>query len=81
VHTVQGCVKADWVVPAIEGYASSVPPLGNRQLPTQGLIVVPEDEPNLRRYLMGELFPRLRYAPSTALNDSNPVGVPLHLHI
>ena len=35
VRTAQGGVRADWVVPAIEGYAASLPPLGRHQLPAQ----------------------------------------------
>lgn len=118
VRTAQGRVTADWVVPAIEGYAATLPPLGNHQLPVQSLIVATEplpadvwagiglergqafsefsrqvtygqrslddrlifgarggyrfggrlrsdfsltwDELDLRRYLMGEIFPQLR---------------------
>jgi glycine/D-amino acid oxidase-like deaminating enzyme len=118
VRTAQGSVRADWVVPAIEGYAASLPPLGRHQLPVQSLMVateplpaevwagiglqrgqafsefsrqvtygqrsrddrlvfgarggyrfggrlrrdfnLTEDERDLRRYLLGELFPQLR---------------------
>ena len=118
VRTEHGSVRADWVVPAVEGYAAELPPLGNNQLPVQSLIVATEplpadiwaeiglergqafsensrqvtygqrssddrlifgarggyrfggrlrsdfnltqDERDLRRYLMGELFPQLR---------------------
>jgi glycine/D-amino acid oxidase-like deaminating enzyme len=42
VRTAQGSVKADWVVPAVEGYAASLPPLGKHQLPVQSLIVATE---------------------------------------
>ncbi|MDH1866322.1 FAD-binding oxidoreductase [Pseudomonas chengduensis] len=45
VRTAQGLVTADWVVPAIEGYAASLPPLGNHQLPVQSLIVATEPLP------------------------------------
>lgn len=118
VRTASGSVQADWVVPAVEGYAASLPPLGRHQLPVQSLIVateplsapvwaeiglargqafseasrqvtygqrsaddrlvfgarggyrfggrlrsdfnLTEDERELRRYLLGELFPQLR---------------------
>ncbi|XLX38442.1 NAD(P)/FAD-dependent oxidoreductase [Ectopseudomonas mendocina] len=45
VRTAHGLVTADWVVPAIEGYAASLPPLGNHQLPVQSLIVATEPLP------------------------------------
>ncbi|WP_417702469.1 NAD(P)/FAD-dependent oxidoreductase [Pseudomonas sp.] len=45
VRTAHGRVTADWVVPAIEGYAASLPPLGNHQLPVQSLIVATEPLP------------------------------------
>lgn len=45
VRTAQGRVTADWVVPAIEGYAATLPPLGNHQLPVQSLIVATEPLP------------------------------------
>jgi len=45
LRTEQGRVAADWVVPAIEGYAASLPPLGNHQLPVQSLIVATEPLP------------------------------------
>lgn len=45
IRTEQGRVTADWVVPAIEGYAASLPPLGNHQLPVQSLIVATEALP------------------------------------
>ncbi|WP_152225602.1 FAD-binding oxidoreductase [Pseudomonas sp. SCB32] len=118
LRTDQGELKAHWVVPAIEGYAADLPPLGNYQLPVQSLLVATEplpesvwaeigleqgqafsefsrqvtygqrtadnrlafgarggyrfggklrtdfsltdDEVGLRRYLFGELFPRLK---------------------
>lgn len=118
VRTERGSVRADWIVPAVEGYAASLPPLGRHQLPVQSLIVateplprdvweeigldrgqafselsrqvtygqrsaddrlvfgarggyrfggrlrsdfnLSEDERELRRYLLGELFPQLR---------------------
>lgn len=42
VRTEHGSVHADWVVPAVEGYAASLPPLGQYQLPVQSLIVATE---------------------------------------
>lgn len=45
LQTRQGRVIADWVVPAIEGYAATLPPLGNHQLPVQSLIVATEPLP------------------------------------
>lgn len=42
VRTAEGCVRADWVVPAVEGYASTLPPLGRYQLPVQSLLVATE---------------------------------------
>lgn len=42
LSTAQGSVKADWLVPAVEGYAGSLPPLGRYQLPVQSLIVATE---------------------------------------
>ncbi len=45
VRTAQGSVRADWVVPAIEGYAAGLPPLGRHQLPVQSLIIATEPLP------------------------------------
>lgn len=42
VSTEHGEVRADWVVPAVEGYAASLPPLGRYQLPVQSLLVATE---------------------------------------
>ncbi|MDH4652485.1 FAD-binding oxidoreductase [Pseudomonas sp. JS3066] len=42
VRTAQGELKAHWVVPAIEGYAASLPPLGKYQLPVQSLLIATE---------------------------------------
>ena len=42
VRTASGSVRADWIVPAVEGYAASLPPLGNHQLPVQSLLVATE---------------------------------------
>jgi glycine/D-amino acid oxidase-like deaminating enzyme len=45
VRTAQATVKARWVVPAIEGFAGSLAPLGRYQLPVQSLIVATEPLP------------------------------------
>ncbi|MGC1332295.1 NAD(P)/FAD-dependent oxidoreductase [Pseudomonas sp.] len=45
VTTERGSVQADWVVPAVEGYAASLPPLGRHQLPVQSLMVATEPLP------------------------------------
>lgn len=45
ITTLQGEVKAHWVVPAIEGYAAALPPLGRYQLPVQSLLVASEPLP------------------------------------
>lgn len=42
VRTAGGSVRADWIVPAVEGYAASLPPLGKHQLPVQSLLVATE---------------------------------------
>lgn len=42
IRTAQGRVKADWVIPAVEGYAGAMPPLGDYQLPVQSLIISTE---------------------------------------
>ncbi|MBT8768123.1 NAD(P)/FAD-dependent oxidoreductase [Metapseudomonas boanensis] len=42
VRTAQGQLKAQWVVPAVEGYAASLPPLGRYQLPVQSLLIATE---------------------------------------
>ncbi len=42
VRTGQGELKAHWVVPAVEGYAASLPPLGKYQLPVQSLLIATE---------------------------------------
>lgn len=42
LHTAQGSVRAAWVVPAVEGYAPNLPPLGRYQLPVQSLMVATE---------------------------------------
>ncbi len=45
LRTAQGRVRADWVVPAVEGYAAALPPLGDYQLPVQSLLIATEPLP------------------------------------
>ncbi|TFY87426.1 FAD-dependent oxidoreductase [Pseudomonas kairouanensis] len=45
VRTPKANVRAAWVVPAVEGYANTLPPLGRYQLPVQSLIVATEPLP------------------------------------
>ena len=45
IRTAKASVRAAWVVPAVEGYASTLPPLGRYQLPVQSLIVATEPLP------------------------------------
>ncbi|MDO9320783.1 MAG: FAD-dependent oxidoreductase, partial [Pseudomonas sp.] len=45
LRCAQGEVRADWIVPAVEGYAGSLPPLGRYQLPVQSLLVATEPLP------------------------------------
>ncbi|NWK77675.1 FAD-binding oxidoreductase [Aquitalea sp. LB_tupeE] len=42
LHTAQGRVQARWLVPAVEGYAATLPPFGQYQLPVQSLIIATE---------------------------------------
>lgn len=45
VRTAQAQVRCQWVVPAVEGYAVDLPPLGRYQLPVQSLLVATEPLP------------------------------------
>lgn len=45
VRTAKASVRCQWVVPAVEGYAASLPPLGRHQLPVQSLLVATEPLP------------------------------------
>ncbi|WLH87499.1 FAD-binding oxidoreductase [Pseudomonas sp. FP2338] len=45
VRTANASVRAAWVVPAVEGYATTLPPLGRYQLPVQSLMVATEPLP------------------------------------
>ena len=42
VRTAKASVRARWVVPAVEGYAVTLAPLGRYQLPVQSLLVATE---------------------------------------
>lgn len=42
VRTAKAHVRSRWVVPAVEGYANTLAPLGRYQLPVQSLIVATE---------------------------------------
>jgi glycine/D-amino acid oxidase-like deaminating enzyme len=42
LRTAQATVRSRWVVPAVEGYSVTLPPLGRYQLPVQSLIVATE---------------------------------------
>jgi glycine/D-amino acid oxidase-like deaminating enzyme len=45
VRTPKASIRAAWVVPAVEGYANTLAPLGRYQLPVQSLIVATEPLP------------------------------------
>ncbi|CRM87156.1 Gamma-glutamylputrescine oxidoreductase [Pseudomonas sp. 22 E 5] len=45
LRTAKASARAVWVVPAVEGYANTLPPLGRYQLPVQSLIVATEPLP------------------------------------
>ena len=42
LRTAKAMVRSRWIVPAVEGYATTLPPLGRYQLPVQSLIVATE---------------------------------------
>ncbi|MCK8656873.1 NAD(P)/FAD-dependent oxidoreductase [Pseudomonas umsongensis] len=42
LRTARASVRSRWVVPAVEGYSVTLPPLGRYQLPVQSLIVATE---------------------------------------
>ena len=42
LRTAKAGVRCRWIVPAVEGYAVTLPPLGRYQLPVQSLIVATE---------------------------------------
>ncbi|EZP62894.1 FAD-binding oxidoreductase [Pseudomonas sp. RIT357] len=74
--TDKASVRAAWVVPAVEGYANTLPPLGRYQLPVQSLIVATEplpastwDEIGLRHgQAFGESSRQVTYGQRTADN-------------
>lgn len=45
VRTARASVRSRWVVPAVEGYSVTLPPLGRYQMPVQSLIVATEPLP------------------------------------
>lgn len=46
VRTAEGEVRASWVVPAVEGYSSQLPPLNRHHVAAQSLIVATEPLPS-----------------------------------
>ncbi len=76
LRTAKAAVRAAWVVPAVEGYATTLPPLGRYQLPVQSLIVATEplpastwDEIGLRHgQAFGESSRQVTYGQRTADN-------------
>jgi glycine/D-amino acid oxidase-like deaminating enzyme len=42
LRTAKASVRCRWIVPAVEGYATTLPPMGRYQLPVQSLIVATE---------------------------------------
>ncbi|MCK6188178.1 FAD-binding oxidoreductase [Pseudomonas sp. EYE_354] len=76
LRTAKASVRASWVVPAVEGYANTLPPLGRYQLPVQSLIVATEplpagiwDEIGLRNgQAFGESSRQVTYGQRTADN-------------
>lgn len=42
LQTAQASVRSRWIVPAVEGYSVTLPPLGRYQLPVQSLLVATE---------------------------------------
>lgn len=74
LQTARAQVKARWVVPAVEGYAGTLAPLGRYQLPVQSLMVATEplstalwDEIGLDRgQAFGESSRQVTYGQRTA---------------
>lgn len=64
VRTAAGEIRAEWVVPAVEGYAASLPPLGRHQLPVQSLIVATEP-------LADEVWDEIGLAHGQAFSESS----------
>lgn len=76
LRTANAQVSGRWIVPAVEGYAVTLPPLGRYQLPVQSLIVATEplsaatwDEIGLSRgEAFGESSRQVTYGQRTADN-------------
>ncbi|MGF0237972.1 NAD(P)/FAD-dependent oxidoreductase [Rhodococcus sp. IEGM1300] len=76
LRTANAQVRSRWIVPAVEGYAVDLPPLGKYQLPVQSLIVATEplpatvwDEIGLSRgQAFGESSRQVTYGRRTADN-------------
>ncbi|MHC8320362.1 NAD(P)/FAD-dependent oxidoreductase [Pseudomonas sp. GB2N2] len=76
LRTAKASVRSRWIVPAVEGYATTLPPLGRYQLPVQSLIVATEplstatwDEIGLSRgQAFGESSRQVTYGQRTADN-------------
>lgn len=76
LRTASAQVRSRWIVPAVEGYAVDLPPLGKYQLPVQSLIVATEplpatvwDEIGLSRgQAFGESSRQVTYGRRTADN-------------
>lgn len=76
LRTAKATVRSRWIVPAVEGYATTLPPLGRYQLPVQSLIVATEplsaatwDEIGLSRgQAFGESSRQVTYGQRTADN-------------
>ncbi|MGC3194771.1 FAD-dependent oxidoreductase, partial [Pseudomonas aeruginosa] len=46
LRTERGEQPAEWIVPAVEGFPASLPPLGHYQLPVLSLLVATEPQPS-----------------------------------
>ncbi|MCE6978853.1 FAD-dependent oxidoreductase [Pseudomonas frederiksbergensis] len=76
LRTARGQVRSHWIVPAVEGYAVTLPPLDRYQLPVQSLLVATEplsaatwDEIGLRRgQAFSESSRQVTYGQRTADN-------------
>jgi glycine/D-amino acid oxidase-like deaminating enzyme len=64
VLTAHGRVRADWVVPAVEGYSSELPPLGKHHVAAQSLIVATEPLPE-------DLWARIGLANGQAFSENS----------
>ena len=76
LRTAKASVRSRWVVPAVEGYSVTLPPLGRYQMPVQSLIVATEplsaatwDEIGLNRgQAFSEASRQVTYGQRTADN-------------